>query len=568
VSTRCRGPECASLIRRYACIERTGAGCDGLPLAHLVVSPSNGSGLGVTRQWAQAVPGPAISTPSRQIRKAETSSRGGNVIARIERRPIIPFVWAFVGVGMMLCAWSFATPMAAAPDEPNHIIQAAAVVRGQFDEPHHLTFSGPLSTVRVPEWTQNLPIIPACWLAHLHLPACSGNLGNSTAIVSATTQFSNSPPLYYIVVGVPTLLLSGKSAVYTMRVTGDLLNGALVALGIWLLVRYYPRRTPLIGVLIALSPMVLYLMAVVTTSGFETASGFAAWCGGLCVVEHCKIPRALAICTAVAAVLLVLSRPTSPLDAVILTVVLLLLIGWQSLRQRLNPGLLPLLIPVAVAMVAAGVFLLIDGTPELLGLPPAHPASLLSNMWTTFRLTGGYLRQCIGDFGWVNDPVPTWVVIVWASCLAALTVAALFLSAPCRRALPVLALAVLVLPLFLEAPQINHVGTYFRGRYLVPVAVGFPLVASTFQWPARRHRVAPFVTLVLGVVLIAAQLGSFVGALDFFQTGRGVPTGIHAGWLPPGGQVPVVTVFVIGAIVTLALAVYSMSSRPADTVVR
>ena len=191
-------------------------------------------------------------------------------------------------------------------------------------------------------------------------------------------------------------------------------------------------------------------------------------------------------------------------------------------------------------------------------------------MWTTLRLTGVRLRQCIGDFGWLDTPVPTWVVIVWTSCVAGLTALALTLSAPCRRALPVLALLILAMPLALESPTINSVNVWWQGRYWLPVAVGFPLVASTFQWRSRRqhgqhrtdrHWVAPALALAVGLVLFAAQFASFTRALTRYEVGLGVRAGSPTVWLPPGGHYPVVVAFVVGAVVTLALVVFTMLPR-------
>ena len=213
----------------------------------------------------------------------------------------------------MICAWSLATPIGAAPDEPAHIAQSVAIVRGQFDEPTYKASTGPLARVRVPGWAAN----GTCFVkADVDTratqtgiaAACADTLSDTTRLALVPIQFSNSPPLYYVVAGIPSLFLSGASALYAMRLLSDLLNAGLVALGIWLLIRYYPRRTPLVGVLIALSPMVLFLMAVVTSSGREIPSGFATWCGALCIVEHPRVPRTLATWTAVAAVVLVLNH--------------------------------------------------------------------------------------------------------------------------------------------------------------------------------------------------------------------------------------------------------------------
>jgi hypothetical protein len=528
----------------------------------------------------QRMPGIAdgdISAPFGDVEGRMTSSRASHAAAkRRQPRTVIVFIWAFLGVGTMICAWSFATPIGAAPDEPAHIVQAAAIVRGQFDEPLHQGSVGRIASVRVPAWVADIQ--DPCFVKFdaFSRPkqtgvaaACPDTLSHATGPALGLTQFSNAPPLYYLVVGLPSLFLSGPSALYAMRLVGDLLNTGLVALAIWLLIRFYPRRTPLVGVLIALSPMVLFLMAVVSSSGLEISSGFATWCGGLCIVERPQLPRALAIWTAVAAVLLILSRPTSPLDAAIITVVVALLIGWRGLRQRLNPSLVPLWSPVLVAAIVAGGFFVVFGPPHLIGLPPPHPAGLLSNMWTNLRLTGVRLRQCIGDFGWLDTPVPTWVVIVWTPCVAGLTALALTLSAPCRRALPVLALLILAMPEALYAPKMNTIDLNWQGRYWLPVVVGFPLVASTFQWRSRRHRdhrtdrqwVAPALLLGLVLVLFAAQVASFLHALTRYEVGIGVPAGTPITWLPPGGHYLVVVAFVVGAVVTLSLVVFMMWPR-------
>ena len=476
--------------------------------------------------------------------------------AAIESRHLagsgVHFVWAFVGVVMMLGAWTFATPIGAAPDEPAHTAQAVAIVRGQFDEPEvRVTKTDSIAFVRVPCW------VDSPWLRRL---GCGGKVHATAGF--AVTEFSNAPPLYYVVVGIPSLLLSGTAGIYAMRVTGDVLNAALIALGIWLLLRYYPRRTPLIGVLLALSPMALFLMSVLNSSGLEIAAGFAAWCGLLCVVAHPNVPRPLALWTAVASILLVLSRPVSPVDLLVIVIVLAVFVGWRDLHNRLNPSLRPLWIPVAVSVAVAAVFILVDGQPSLLGSPPAHGASLISNIATTLHLTGGYLEQSIGNFGWLDVPAPTWVVVDWTVCLALVTIAAFVLSARCRRSLSVLALAALAMTLALEAPQMNTVGNYFQGRYILPVLIGFPLVATCFEWQGKRlisEQILARTALVLGIALFVGQVGAFDQALHIYRTGRVT----HGAWLPPGGQFAVQVVFVVGAILTFALVVVN-ASRPTE----
>jgi hypothetical protein len=211
--------------------------------------------------------------------------------------------------------------------------------------------------------------------------------------------------------------------------------------------------------------------------------------------------------------------------------------------------------------VVAAIFLVVDGAPHLIGVPPRHPAGLLSNMATTLRLTGRYVEQSVGDFGLADVPAPTWVTAMWATVLGALTAAAFVLSGPCRRALPVLALAVLIVTLALEAPKINSVGTYFQGRYILPMIVGFPLVASSFEWRGRLlvpRRILTRSGCVVGIVLLVAQVAAFNGALQTYKAAHGPIVGA-TNWSPPGGELPVQVAFVVGAIVTLALVVVMIS---------
>jgi hypothetical protein len=128
---------------------------------------------------------------------------------------------------------------------------------------------------------------------------------------------------------------------------------------------------------------------------------------------------------------------------------------------------------------------------------------------------------------------------------------------------------ILAMPLALESPTINTLNVWWQGRLWLPVAVGFPLVASTFQWRPRqlwgrrteRQWAVPAVVLGVGLVLCAAQIASFTRALGRYEVGLGVQPGSRTLWLPPGGDAPVIVAFVIGAIVTLALVVFMTFPR-------
>ena len=466
-------------------------------------------------------------------------------------RPLVTYLWAFVAVGLCIGAWSLSTPLGAAPDEPEHLIQAAALVRGQFDGPqvpvHYGTLPlGRIGTVRVPAWvtdvadprkvTLDSPICPNTRSCFIGLP-----LGlSSTQDITSATQFSNYPPLYYLTVGGATSIATGTGALYGVRFLAVVLDAALIALGLYLLARYR-RRSALIGALIALTPTALFFGSVVNSSGMEISAGFAAWCGGLCIVAAEEVPRPLVALTSLAFVALILCRPTSWVNALVILVILGVLCGWHRVRELVRV-LRPLWTTLIVALAVAACFLLIAGTPSLLGIAEHPPLSRAGSVWLTLRLMGGQLHQTIGVFGWLDVLAPTWVTVVWVVAIVAMVAYALTFSQRARRALPLLALAIFAYPFVFETPQLNTVGPYWQGRYWLPLAVGLPLIAAAVSPALRRSWV-----LMVGIVLAGAQLGAFVSTLDAYD-GDPVRPGSSALWAPPGGSALTITLFVVGQV--------------------
>jgi hypothetical protein len=372
-------------------------------------------------------------------------------------------------------------------------------------------------------------------------------------VVSAT-QFARYPPLYYLIVGVPSLLATGSGALYGMQLTAAVLDAALIALGLFLL-SYHPRRLSVIGALVALSPMVLFISGVVNSSGMETAAAFAAWCGGLSVVARPTVPLRLAVGTSVSFVLLILSRPISPVNAAVIAVVLGVLVGWKRAHAVVRArDVRPVWVSIVVGVVLFSVSVITLGVPAPLLVAVTRPAGLLSNMWLTLRLTGGRLRQCVGDFGWLDTPAPRWVVIVWVAVLAGLLMYGLVISPRCRRALPLLALAIVAMPLVFESPQINSVGPYWQGRYWLPLVIGLPLVAAS-----GARKLVPSVQqtgLACGALLGVAQIAAFLAALHRYE---------GTTWAPPGGATFVVGLFVAGQILLLGF-VWKTTKSPSTEV--
>lgn len=491
------------------------------------------------------------------------------------RRTLL-FIWPFVAIALVITAWSIATPLMAAPDEPSHAADAAAVVRGEFDVPEARGPIGELAHVRVPEWVASAAFLPGCFEFKPKVPAgCSPKLNSSSAPAQATTQFSHYPPLYYLLIGIPSLVARGTNALYSMRMVGTLLNAALIALGLFLLARYHQRRRVWAGVIVALTPMVFFVSSVMNSSGMEIATAFAAWCGGLCIVECRPIPRALIVWTSLAFILLILSRPISPVNAAVIVVVVCTSAGWARTKEiARDREARVLILSLCITGLGAAILLAIDGTPSLLGVPMSPRLSLGSSIWLTLRLTEYRLRQAIGQFGWLDTPIPEAVFAIWTVAVASVVGVGLVISRRSRRALLLLAATSLAMPIIFESPRIDQVGPYWQGRYWLPLLVGIPLVAlassgSTSPRHGRRrtsNRSVPFTVLLLGVVLAGCQVWSFLTALHRYEYGFGVTSPTIAHWQPPGGPALVLSLFIVGFLLFLAFVAFSaFKSNPAES---
>jgi Predicted membrane protein (DUF2142) len=467
--------------------------------------------------------------------------------------------------------WSIATPLMAAPDEPAQMAQAAALVRGQFDRPFHPVGQNELATVTVPYWVWNAGVLANCIARKPTVPAsCQQSVSTSSRPTPALTSFTNYPPLYFALAGLPSLLVGGAHGVHAMRMMSALVNAALIALGLFLLARYHPRRFTLVGALIALSPMVLFITAVINESGLEVAAGFAAWCAGLALIERDPIPRALVTWGCVAFALLILARPLSPAYALILAAALGLRAGWNRSAQILrDPRTRPVWLTVAASVVIAGAFFIADGSPKLLGTAPQTKLGLVAALKVSLRLTWTRLRETIGNFGWLDTPAPHATVLIWVSAAVALVVVAVVVDRGCRYALIFLSVAILALPLVLESPTYNSIGTYWQGRYWLPLIVGIPLLASTasIRWHRidkalrKRRWVLPISVLAIGAVLIGAQVDAFATMLRRYEVGLGPGPHLRPRWSPPGGSALLTALLVTGEALLVGLAAWQVTAR-------
>jgi len=449
--------------------------------------------------------------------------------------------------------WALATPLGAAPDEPTQIVKAAAVVRGQLTG--ESTTRGPTADVlvTVPESFAADGDLATCYLGRATVPAgCAPHLSGASAPVKVVTYVGRNPPLYYLLVGAPTLIWHTDVAVYAMRLLSILWSALLLGLALTTAAVLSRSRLLVAAVAIATTPLVVFLASVVNPSGLQISAAVATWTTGLVlVVEHRHRPPPLLVAgCAVSASLLALSGGICALWLALIALTLAALAPgaiadlWRTRQVRLATT------GVTACGVAAVAFALHADSLAVLPVGKAVAAhiSTIGIVVDALGRTGPILRQAVGTFGWLDTPSPLGVLLGWWFAVGLLVT--LGLVTAWRRQAVVLAglLTVAVaLPTAIMASQARHDGLIWQARDGMPLYVGIPLVAaialhqratsSTRRETWLHDRIVRWLLGLLAGGIALGQLADFAWALRRYTVGLGSTLNpldkVPGGWAPP-----------------------------------
>ena len=482
-------------------------------------------------------------------------------------RPAKPARFGWFGLASFLllfgmcAAWALATPFFAAPDEPAHVIKAAAVAHGEFLG----HYSGPATakvTVTIPATVAKAATAHICFAFHATTSAgCLPPFTSASGTRSVTTYVGRYPPLYYLAVGLPTLVMHTPGVIYLMRLVGAALSAAFLTAAVTAARR---AGLMLVGVAVAATPMAMFLAGVVNPSGLEISAATCVWTAGLRLVTD-RPSRGMLIRLVVAAGVLVQTRGLSPLWLAIIGLTLV----WLAGRRRTVDLLRRRPVQIGLAVVGAcGVFALVwivvakSLTLAPVGTPMSPDASRWQILRASLHRTFGDITDLVGVFGWKDTSAPWQTYLVWGLAVAAV-VGAMLACRSSRYTVAVGAIAVLsiVVPTLLTASQAHRDGLVGQGRYVLPLAVGIPIVAAyatSRGLPAGRWQ---RVVLPIGAVLLAAAQGAaFAEALRRYRTGLGHSLfAAHPAWSPPIPELPL-----LGGFGVLALCLYLGWARVAS----
>jgi len=515
-------------------------------------------------------------------------NQNGTLVARLSSlRELGWFRWlaSFLILFALGALWAFGNPLTATPDEPAHVVRAAAVSRGELSG-RPLTGSQRAAlpttvgigsseggspsiyrTVSVPEIYGR-----ANWGCLVHHPeetaACITFTGpqREARVVTHTTAY---PPAYYAWVGIPSRLGSaGPRAVYVMRLAAVALAAALLASAVMSLQRVGDTPFVMLGVLVAVTPTALFLAASVNPNGVEIAAGLAVWVSGAVLVIEARSSvdgapdRRLVARLGIATAVLVLSRQLGPIWAGLILLVLAGLAGKQGVRAlRASRALWAWGAVVGVCLIAQMAWLVwadaLDAHSYIGG--PSHETGV-ELVRRGIGQSSMFYRQMIGDFGWNEVLAPAFTLLVWTAVLGGL-VALAFVFGRRREvvALAVVGILSAVLPVAFIVYQTGYSG--WLGRYAMPFAVGIPVLAGIALRGPALGRARGTAVMLAGAGLAAGHVlayGQNLGRNTVLADGT-IWFWTKATWSPPGSPLVLMIAFTVATMAWVAWLVVPMS---------
>jgi len=346
--------------------------------------------------------------------------------------------WITLAVLFTLSAgWSLATPLTAAPDEPAQIIKAAAVARGDlFGTPAPPTRAGPSAyvAVRVPDVFAQTSAVPRCFMFKPDVPAsCAPALHPSGRTVTASTYVGRYPPLYYLVVGLPSLIFRSSAGIRLMRLLSALICCAFLASAFESAASSNWSRLGVFAVAVAVTPMVAFLSGTVNPNSVEIAAALSLWVSGLLLVTDDRLTtsRRLMARVGISGAVLVQMRGLSPLWLVLI-VGSLLAVADRRVIASIRRNHLAWAWSATVGASTAFALWWLTNYDALAVVPVSVPrpdTPLTSQIEVNLGKIDLLVRQMIGVVGWLDTQAPSLTYYIWLALVAVSLGAGLALGA-------------------------------------------------------------------------------------------------------------------------------------------
>lgn len=424
------------------------------------------------------------------------------------------FVLQVASIGLLIGAWALSNPMFAAPDEDLHLARAQSTWLGDMTPPYS---------------TDGVPVEEVfCMAFQSSVTAdCMDLAWGSPTTEQFLPTTDGYPPAFYVVAGVPTRLIGGLGGAYVVRLWLAGLCSVILVAAISRLRALRDDELGVVALLVALTPMSIFLMSSINPSGLSIALGALAGAAGL-TWQATRSRRELVVLLASAVGIVVLRRDGPIIGGVILLTFIAPHV-WRfrstSVRQlrRVTVG--------GGVVIAAGLLVATWSSWSFLGRQLSNDFN-----WSNWRITlsnvDGYTRQLVGIFGWLDTWVSEATLSIWFLTAGVLLGVAVFnRERPCRQGM-VLLVSCLAMPVLFGFFR----DYYFQTRYVLPAfVVGFVVCSVTGAEDMSSSRTWPKVRLILGTGLFLTHLTAFVTNMHRYSHGQTEQWSLftEADWEPP-----------------------------------
>jgi hypothetical protein len=413
-------------------------------------------------------------------------------------------LFVFASYALLVAAWVIGNPPSAAPDEWSHFLRAVSLGRGQLLGAYSgregaMAIVGPTRPSFLDEQTYQDEL---AWVAQntrkVRIPAglspgwfrCGGQsdaaiparcLANAPPVDEAAEWFNPTAtyqPFPYLLPAIISWIdVSPDNLDRLMRGGNAIVSLTFVAAAVFLLWSAEARLVSLVGLISAITPMVVFLSATLNPSGLEIVSALAfaaallrltrgdagslGWHWAAFIASGAVLSLSRAQGPAWLALLFGIVVSASPSAFVTLIV-----------RQKRRCLLAAIVFLVAIALNrvwehAYGARLEFD------------PRPLVSSVAQGITQLPAALREQIGVFNYLEVSMPSLAYGLWGALAAALTTTALLVGTRWQRLHLVISIgAALALPVFLVATTMRHTGFALQGRYVLSFSLVVPLVAG------------------------------------------------------------------------------------------
>jgi hypothetical protein len=498
-------------------------------------------------------------------------------------------VYAVLGL-----SWAITNAPFSAPDETQHYLRALGIwTDGRLSGPH-VRYTGPVRT-EDGRWVAPNPSIkdtsgtlwrrkltrgatvppgmsPAgldCMSASPNVtPRCADGVVANKRTFVADTDVGSYPPLPYLLPAAAISLGNDPpQADRYGRIATLVVWLALLATAVWLLWEAGVGGLSLLGVIVAVTPVAVFLGASVGNSGLEIGASIAFLAALLRLTRLTDPPTiSLWAITAVTGATLVLSRSLGALWLFCALGLWTALVGHARVREVIRTSSRPAAVTGTVLVATVGLAAVWEAAYGPRGAITLIPSlATLHDGASQFR---GAIEGAISGFGYGEVTLGRLGTGVWALMAVMLLGLAFQVGRPRERRVLLVALLLAVLvPIYIYGAVTAKQGIQTQGRHLLPLLVMVPLLCGEIV-RSRASRAPAWNRFAFPAFTASAAA---IQLLGWWVNSRRYATGVdgpwwflsRSDWAPPGGWAPW-TIVVAGT----ALGVLAAAARNAVRVRR